>query len=97
MNTPIYVALIGGGALVIVTFIQGHFAKKAAEAAREAALGAQNKIDTVIHMVDGTQTGILEELKKLTSEKAGLAGELKGRDYTREHMEIRQDAIDKRE
>ena len=42
-------------------------------------------------MTDET-TAALIAAGALSKELAGLAGELKGRDFTREHMEARQDA-----
>jgi hypothetical protein len=102
MNPTIAVALIGGGALIIVTLLNGFIAKKVAQAAK-AAEEAKAKVDTVIHMVDGTQTRILDantqlvaETKSLAIEVARLVGEIAGRDYTRKQMELRQDKITER-
>jgi type II secretory pathway pseudopilin PulG len=95
-NTAITVALISALALIGVNLIQGWVTKTAAREARGAAKEAKVAIDTVIHMVDGTQAEILKELKELTAKSAGLAGELRGRDFTREHMEARQDAVDEK-
>ena len=93
MSTAIITALIAAAAVVGATvgaaLVKAYGDKKAAEYARQAKEG----IDKVIHMVDGTQTEILKELRILTSENAGLAGELKGRDFTREHMEARADKL----
>jgi hypothetical protein len=94
MNPGVVIELIAALAAIAVSVINGFYAKKAAQEAREAALEAVGKTDEVIHMVDGTQSLILAELKEMTKESAGLAGELRGRDYTRAHMEERQDAKD---
>jgi hypothetical protein len=93
ISDAVQIALIGAagltGAAVGAAFVKAFGDKKAAQYAREAKEG----IDRVIHMVDGTQTAILEELRILTSERAGAIGELKGRDFTRQHMEARQDKL----
>jgi len=100
MNPLIITTVIASITAIVVALISGYSAKRAAadardaaREAREAATSAAGKVDTVIHMVDGTQTKILAQLEALTEKSAGLAGELKGRDYTRLHMEDRQDKL----
>lgn len=57
----------------------------------------RTKLVDVAKKVDGTQTSIIAQIQALTATAAGLDGELKGRDYVREHMEARQDAKDEKE
>ena len=100
MNPLIITVVISSLTAIVVSLINGYASKKAAQdsrdAARESVIAAKEaagKVDTVIHLVDGTQTKILAQLVALTEKSAGLAGELKGRDYTRLHMEDRQDKL----
>jgi hypothetical protein len=99
MTEAVQVALIGGCAVVIVSLIAGFSAMMSARHAA-AIKDVDRKMDTVVHMVDGTQTRMLdtniqlvEEIKTLTKEWSGLAGELRGRDFARTSIEARQDQL----
>ena len=87
--TAITVSLVNG----LIAKKSAQFSAKASEASRLASEASKANSEKIIHMVDGTQTAILEELKKLTAQNAGLAGEIRGRDFTREQMEARQDKL----